>query len=681
MNAIRCRTGLASVLCVFLLTFTSAQSRADDVVINQFNGAGEVSAWHFDYGSANVVTSVAFSTKDAKSSATSGSMAIQVTYGPSFQQAAFTANLPTPVDATTFSSLEFDVKVDDASGLDKFGNALYFQLALRNGSAFSYNKVFQDNVAVVSTNGGWRHVVVSPLTGGVDDIRAITLDLYDGNYASNGTAKIYVDNLKFTKPTPTVDVLVSKFDNSTETDPWQFDYGSPNIVNLTQFSTDDADGDPNSGSLEIQAGYGPGSPQAAFTATLNPTVDASTYLSLEFDVKVDPASALDPSGNAAYFQLALRVGTGFSYNKQFADNVAIVSTNNGWRHVVVSPLVGSVDDIHGITLDPYDGNYTAFNGPTIMRIDNLKFTAPLTVTPPPPPTASLRPALPGLNLIPQGALNRESIATHGDNLGWVGSAKPVSYAVTIGAYPDAAHNGFQTHIFLDPSDSGPDTYADYNRPNIIFLDIQNQADGTTFAAFRYKTNEPQHNTFLYSTGSLGGVSCPTALGTWTMTFDHDTNVTLTAPNGTTFSTNLPPAAAALFSGPINASLGGQANNNATVGETAVVTRFQIANGETVLADDHFSSDTELDTSFWQPAAVDPASVVFASPDSRYWLAWTLPDTGFHLQSTTGLSNTDMWTDSALPGVTYATTKRVLLHTADLPDTGKGFFRLLQPAAP
>ena len=72
-------------------------------MINQFNGTGEVSAWHFDYGSANVVTSVAFSTKDAKSSATSGSMAIQVTYGPSFQQAAFTANLPTPVDATTMT--------------------------------------------------------------------------------------------------------------------------------------------------------------------------------------------------------------------------------------------------------------------------------------------------------------------------------------------------------------------------------------------------------------------------------------------------------------------------------------------------------------------------------------------------------------------------------------------------
>ena len=681
MNALRRRFAVDSTLSAFLVAFTADKIQADDVVINQFNSADEVTAWHFDYGSANVVTSVAFSTKDAQSSAASGSMAIDVTYGPSFQQAAFTANLPAPVNATTFSSLEFDVKVDDASDLDKFGNALYFQLAIRNGAGFAYNKVFQDNVAVVSTNGGWRHVVISPLTGGVDDIRAITLDLYDGNYESNSTAKIYVDNLKFTQPTPTVDVLVSKFDDSTETDPWHFDYGSPDVVTLTQFSTDDAGGDANSGSLEIQAGYGPGSPQAAFTANLPAPVDASTYLSLEFDVKVDPASALDPSGNAAYFQVALRVGAGFSYNKQFADNVAIVSTNNGWRHVVVSPLVGSVDDIHGITLDPYDNSYTAFNGPTIMRLDNLKFTVPLTVTPPPPPITSLRPAMPGLNLIPQGALSRESIATHGDNLGWVGNAKPVSYAVTIGAYPDAAHSGFQTHIFLDPSENGPDTYADYNRPNIIFLDIQNQADGTAFAAFRYKTNEPQHNTFLYAAGTLGGVTAPTAIGTWTMTFDHDTNVTLVAPGGATFSTNLPPAAAALFSGPINISLGGQANNNATVGETAVVTRFQVANGDTVLIDDQFNQDTELDSSLWQVAAVDAASVVFASPDSRYWLAWTVPDSGFKLQSTTGLTPADAWVDSTLTGVTYATTKRVLLHTADLPDTGKAFFRLWQPDAP
>lgn len=681
MNALRRRFAVASTLSAFLVAFTANIIRADDVVINRFDTADEVAAWHFDYGSANVVTSVAFSTKDAQSSATSGSLELQVTYGPSFQQAAFTANLPTPVDATTSNSLEFDVKVDDASGHDKFGNAVYFQLAVRNGAGFTYNKVFQGGVAVVSTNGGWRHVVVAPLTGAVDDIRAITLDLYDGDYTSDGTAKLYIDNLRFTQPTPTVDVFVNKFDDSSETDPWHFDYGSPDIITLTQFSTDDANGNADSGSLEIQAGYGPNSPQAAFTANLPAPVDATTYLSLEFDVKVDPASALDSGGNAAYFQLALRVGANFSYNKQFADNVTILTENNGWRHVVVSPLTGSVDDIHGITLDPYDGNYTAFNGPTIMRIDNLKFTKPLVVTPPPPPTVSLRPALAGLNLIPAGTFNRESIATHGDNLGWVGSANQVTYAVTIGAYPGAAQSGFQTHIFLDPNENGPDTYADYNRPNIIFLDIQNQADGTVFAAFRYKTNEPQHNTFLYSAGTLGGVSCPSAIGTWSMTFDHNTNVMLRAPNGLTFRTNLPPAAAALFSGPINVSLGAQANNNASVGATAVVTRLQIVRGDTTLLDDQFNRDTELDTSLWQVAAVDPASVVFASPDSLYWLAWTLPDAGFKLQSATGLAPADAWVDSTLTGVTYALTKRVLLHTADLPDTGKGYFRLWQPDAP
>ena len=196
------------------------------------------------------------------------------------------------------------------------------------------------------------------------------------------------------------DVVINAFNDSTETDLWHFDYGSTGIVNSAAFSTEDAEGKSGSGSLEIQMGYGPGSPQCAFTANFPTSVDASTFTSLELDVKVDTASALDSSGNATYFQVALRVGSGFSYNKQFQGNVAIVSTNNGWRHLVASPLSGSIDNIHGITLDPYDGNYPAFNGPTILRIDNIKFTKPTTVLPPPAPKLFLRPVLAGLNLIP-----------------------------------------------------------------------------------------------------------------------------------------------------------------------------------------------------------------------------------------------------------------------------------------
>src|SRR5436190_2538446 len=227
------------------------QSRADDVVISEFNSAADITPWKFDYGTAGIPNSLAFSTQDSSGNAASGSMEIDVSYGTNFVQAAFTANLPAALDATTFTSLEFDVKVDPGSALDKFGNAVYFQLAIRNGSAYTYNKVFQDNVTTVSTNNGWRHVVVSPLPAPVDDIRAITLDLYDNNYATNGPAKLFIDSLKFTKPSAVVDVVINHFDDTTESDAWRFDYGSGGIVNALAFSADDAETNATSGSLQL----------------------------------------------------------------------------------------------------------------------------------------------------------------------------------------------------------------------------------------------------------------------------------------------------------------------------------------------------------------------------------------------------------------------------------------------
>jgi len=81
-------------------------------------------------------------------------------------------------------------------------------------------------------------------------------------------------------------------------------------------------------------------------------------------------------------------------------------------------------------------------------------------------------------------------------------------------------------ILLTTGGSGVSTYADYNDPNAVFLDIQNQANGTTIAAFRYKTNSPTANGFFYGAGTLGFVSAPTAIGTWSMTLDNAGNARL-----------------------------------------------------------------------------------------------------------------------------------------------------------
>ena len=678
-------TALALTAFVGVMLAISGQSRADDVTINLFNTASEVSIWHFDYGSANIANTLVFSTNDAKGSAASGSMKITVGYGVSFQQAAFTANLPSPTNGSVFTGLEFDVKVDPASALDKFGNALYFQFVIRNGSGFSYTKQFEGNVTTVSTNNGWRHVIFSPLLGTFDDIRAITLDLYDNNYTNAGTAVIYVDNLKFIKPTSTTDVIVSQFNDDTSLARWRFDYGG--VTNLIEFdATQDANTNSASGSLKVTFGFdaaslsGSGNNKGAVTFDLPAALDGSSYQSMEMDVKIAPGSVADASGNSGFFQMVIRNTGSYSFNSQFGGNV---STNTGWRHIRVSPVSGAANDIRAITLELFGG--AALTGPVTFYVDNLKFTA--GVAPPPAPRLGMEVPMRGLNLIPtSGQYQRQNLATiNNSGLTWVGSANPVTYSVTIGAYPDASHSGFQTHIFLVAGTTIGNA-PDYSEPNVVFLDIQSQANGSALGYFRYKINEPAGNTFLYSTGTLGNVTNATPIGTWSMTFRQNTNVTVITPGGATNQFTLPAAAAALFADPLTVYVGDQPNTGANVGQTAVLSRFQIRNGGTTLLDDNFLADQDLDTAIWQVAAGDANGVLLVGSDAAFWLSWTTPDSGFGLQSAPTLG-TSAWIDLVWTVPQMGSVKRILVrypsNTPDpnktyAPDPKQSYFRLLKP---
>jgi hypothetical protein len=673
--------GLAGI--VFALGAVPAQ--AADVIVSKFNDETSATGWRFDYG--GVAHTIEFdATQDAQSSGSSGSLKTTLTFDPSLDasgnnKGAITIDLPSALAGANFVTMELDVRIAPGSAADSSGNSGYFQAVIRNTGGYNFNSQFGGNV---STNDGWRHITVTPLVGAHEDIRALTFEVY-GGAALSGPVVLEIDNVKFTAPgAGDNEIIVNKFNDESEVGLWRFDYGSGGIENALAFSTDDADGDPASGSLRLDAGYGPGAVQAAFTTSLPAALDGSAFLGMELDVKIDPASALDQFGNAVYFQLAIRNGAGFSYNKVFEGNIGIASTNNGWQHIAIGKLPGSVDDIRGITLDLYDNNYTNFNGSTTLYIDNIKFLQGDTNAPPPPPALSIEKATSGLNLIPLGVYNRENIAAvDNTSFGWVGAGEPITYSINIAKYPDSAHPGFQTHLILDASGGlGPDTYADYSRPNVYMLDIQNQADGTVFASFRYKTNEPAGNTFLYGAGSLGGVSSPTGVGTWSVTLANETNITVTAPNGATFTTNLPPETVALFAGTVNVMLGAQANNNGGIGQTVVIKEFKIQRGGTVLLDDKFSTDLAgLDPAVWQTAAVDAAAIVPAGPDALYWVNWTLPATGFVLQSNPNIANKSGWTWSPLISAAYGNVRKVLVHSSELPAGPQAFFRLVSPPPP
>jgi hypothetical protein len=657
--------------------------RADDVIINQFNDASGIAGWRFDYGGAS--HTIEFSpSQDAINFPLSGSMKVTLGFDAALNatgnnKGAVTLDLSSPLDASAYLTMEMDVKIETGSAADSGGNSGYFQMVIRNTSSYAFNSQFGTGV---STNNGWRHISV-PVTGGRDDIRALTLELYGGANLT-GPVTFYVDNVKFTKPSSITDIFVSRFDTASARTGWRFDYGG--VTNAIVFdAAEDATNNPASGSLKVTFGFNPalfGNNGGAITLDLPSPLAGSDFLSMEMDVKVANGSAVDASESSGYLQLVIRNGATYEFYAQVGTPVR---TNDGWRHLVSSPLTGEFGDIRAITIE-LAGSET-LNGPVTFYIDNLKFTK--TSGPPPGPTLGMERPIRGLNLIPtSGQYQRQNIASvNNSGLGWIGVADPVTYAVTIHKYPDGSHSGFQTHLFLVPGTPGTDNSPDYTQPAIVFLDIQSRGDGTAAAAFRYKVNEPNGNSFLYGAGTLGVVTNSTPVGTWSVTFTQDTNATVTSPGGATGTFALPPAAAALFADPLAVYVGAQPNAGGNVGQTLVLGRFRLTRGATAVIDDNFLEDTDLDPATWQIAAGNAAGVRLVGPDAAFWLNWTSPDTGFALQTTTTAADPNSWLFTGLAATQMGPLKRILIHkftgTPDPdkvyePDAGQSYFRLLKP---
>jgi hypothetical protein len=290
---------------------------------------------------------------------------------------------------------------------------------------------------------------------------------------------------------------------------------------------------------------------------------------------------------------------------------------------------------------------------------------------------------------------RQSIYTvNNTGYSWVDNGKPVTYSLTVTNYPSGAYSGFQTHIFLVPGSSLPtyETSPDWNEPNVIFLQIVNNADGTANATFRYKTNQANGNSMLFNdnstngpVGALASLDAPTPIGTWSMTLNN-TNVTLSVPGGASTNFAMPAGAVALFADPMYAYFGAQPNSSNNIGQSITLSRVQIS-GVAAPIDDHFTgvpsdpADTNsppvLDSATWQLAAQDPAGVVLVPSGSIYWLSWTLPDKGFTPQASPDLAP-GSWTNPGLTNLLQIGTSRaVLIPASSVPVGAKSeFYRLI-----
>src|SRR5581483_6712640 len=253
------------------------------------------------------------------------------------------------------------------------------------------------------------------------------------------------------------------------------------------------------------------------------------------------------------------------------------------------------------------------------------------------------------------------------------------YSLTVAKYPGTNYPSYQTHIMLVQNPC-TETAPDWNEPNAILLDIENQASGSVIATLRYKTNQAGGNSQLYGSGSLGSVTSTNGgVGTWSMTFINNTNVILTAPTGATNLVTFPDEQALRdnFSDPLIAYFGAQPNSTADIGQSIVLSNVKITGTQNPV-NDSFSGST-VDTNVWVLRASQPADVFIPLSDAAFTLSWTLPDTNFKLQVAPSLLGP--WTDSGLTNTSIqGSIKSVIVPRSALPAGTAAFFRFLKPVA-
>ncbi len=490
----------------------------------------------------------------------------------------------------------------------------------------------------------------------------------------------------------TPDFVIDTFDTSDEAAGWARWWGSAS-QSYDWDGTVDANNSPNSGSLKLTIGfdinaYG-GDNQFSAVHYFGQSLDGTTYTNLVFDVRFDTNSPSRPqSKDYGYFEYALVPS---DYSQVGLGSLTVPIGNGGWTHVVapIDPTIAKLTNIIGVNLKLWAGDTSpnadsALTGQTVIWVDNVKLIGQTNTAPIPAPTASISVPKPGLSITasnPGDQYQRQNLVTL-NPVSWVGASGPVTYSLTITGFPDTNHSAFQGQIFLIPATSLPgETAPDYNEPNLIFLQIGENADGSAYASLHYKTNEPSGNAMVYNNnpangpvGSLGGIGSASPLGTWSLTFNNNTDITVTEPGGNTANFSISADAAALFADPLYAYFGGQPNQLANIGQTLVLNHIQIT-GVANPVDEKFTSPT-IDTTTWAIRAADPNGLVVVPGDTAYKVTWTLPDFGYGLQWASGVKGP--WSDTGLSTVTVGKTKSALVPTSSLPGVQGGFFRLYKP---
>jgi hypothetical protein len=208
-----------------------------------------------------------------------------------------------------------------------------------------------------------------------------------------------------------------------------------------------------------------------------------------------------------------------------------------------------------------------------------------------------------------------------------------------------------------------------------------QGNGSTIMNFTFKTNNPNGASGYQNIGTVTNTGPASAMGTWTVTFTSDNGGTLTAPDGSTGPFTFPGDSAQTFAESANPGfyvyLGMQGNNAASMNHAVNYSQFSVS-GVASAQSDNFLADTTLNTNIWfKFMSTAPGSTFITPTNAAYWVAWTLPASGYQLQAASDLlgSWTVLNSDLLIPGVGL---NYQLITTNDIPaSTGAAFFEMVK----
>ena len=468
----------------------------------------------------------------------------------------------------------------------------------------------------------------------------------------------------------------------------------------------DAGGSPSSGSLLLTVNAGSGFPQFVMWDNATPAYSGLplqgtvAFTNLSFDMRYDVTSAIRTNGDGSMDFGVLRAGSrNLSFNQDWYNYWSIPATNGAglpntnWIHrsVDLTSVPANFGDLAAsglvntmIAAD--NGNYNpTLRGQQLIWFDNIQYKG--WVSPVPPPTMSIEKAIPALRLFGgSGQYGRAQVQLVDTGESWLGGAYPVSYSFTV-LDNATSPGGLDYHIHLI---QGTDGYsgADYTQPNVLWLQIISGTGGNPacVANVSWKTNSPNSNPNQTTNGQIALTITNTVLaGTWTLTFNSETNGTLTAPGASPapFSLSLPDTdVITYFSNPVEVRFGIQNNGNTANGGVPHDWAKISVSGTlgTQISEDFTKAGTnQLDTTIWDLGHSDGVGVINLVPtNAPYWIKWTLPDSGFSLNSGTSLTSVSNWNGLAnVAPISQSGVRWALIPGASLPAGPASYFAVVK----